>query len=124
MSVHATRGMTKPPGPPGQQPQRSSNVLYLLDHKSPLLEDPVAIAVPSDPGATDDEVGMATIFEALFRRREQSLANPATAAAYRTSLEAFLLLLDAALRGGDISPEQYQRLGATLGMADKFPDLI
>jgi hypothetical protein len=67
---------------------------------------------------------MAVIFEALFKRREQSLHNPETAAAFRASLEAFLVLLKASADGGVISAEQYRQLGATLGLADRFPDLI
>ena len=122
MSVHATNGVTAPPGRP---PQRPADVIYLSDHKPPLLEDPVAIEVPGDPvEANEEEIGLAAIFEALFRTREQSLADPTTAAAFRTSLQSFLILLDAAQRGGVISPDQYQQLGATLGMADRFPDLI
>lgn len=125
MSVHATRGLTKPPGPPGQPPQRSAGVIYLQDHQPPLLlEDPVAVAVPGGPEASDDDVGMATIFEALFNARAQSLADPETAAVFRASLETFLVLLDAAQRSGVITAGQYQQLGATLGAADRFPDLV
>lgn len=120
MSVHATSGLPAPTGPPPHQ--HCASVTYL--HRKPHpQEDHVAPAVPEVPEAPED-IGLAAIFEALFRSREQSLSDPATAAVFRTSLEGFLLLLNAARRGGTISQDQYNQLGATLGLANRFPDII
>lgn len=81
-----------------------------------------AVSDDSQPG--QDEAGMAVIFESLFRRRDLTLADPATAAAWRASLEAFLVLLESAAQGGVITRDQFGKLGAALGAADRAPDNI
>ncbi|MEU1133532.1 hypothetical protein ABZ383_27370 [Streptomyces sp. NPDC005900] len=78
----------------------------------PTAAVPVVIedsAVPDTPA----EMSLATTVEAMFLARRQSLTDPATAAAYVTSLEAVRVMLDGARARGVADDETH---GALSGM--------
>lgn len=62
--------------------------------------------------------------QALFRDNALSLADPETVKVYRTSLDAFRLILQGPLRAGRIDEEQHDLLMAMLGHAELVPDWL
>lgn len=76
------------------------------------------------PGAPLPDPAMATLTErvqALFRHHGQTLANPDTAAVFRTSLEAVRLILDGALASGVLVADQHATLRGMVDAADQVP---
>jgi hypothetical protein len=78
-----------------------------------------ALAVPTAP-----QLALAETVQALFLFRGQSLADPSTAAAYRTSLEALRLLLEGAAATGVLPEVQHTALRSLVEAAAEVPDIL
>lgn len=74
----------------------------------------------TDPGL----IALATRIQALFRYHGQSLADPETADAYRTSLAAVRLILDGALANDVVGAEQHETLRSMVDAAEKAPAVL
>jgi hypothetical protein len=77
------------------------------------------------PDASFPDPGLSALTErvqGLFLHYGQSLADPDTAAAYRTSLEAVRLILEGALASGILAADQHATLRDMVYAADQVPD--
>jgi hypothetical protein len=80
------------------------------------------LPAPSVPSRS--QLVLAETVQGLFLFRGQSLADPATAAAYRVSLEAVNLLLEGALATGALPEVQHATLRDLVDAAATVPDIL
>jgi hypothetical protein len=67
---------------------------------------------------------LALTIQALYRATGQSLNDPPTAAAYKTALEATVLLLNGAHATAAIDEDSWKNLRAMLSDMAQAPDLV
>ncbi|MFJ3699580.1 hypothetical protein ACIPW9_36565 [Streptomyces sp. NPDC090052] len=117
-------------GPLGDdRPRPLARVVDLFGHRA-AREDrpgktPVAPVTPRpESAAITPEQRLAISIEALFLRRDLSLSDPETAAAFGVAIDAVLLVLDGALANGQIEAESHQFLGQQMQALLSVPDSL
>ncbi|MFF8840551.1 hypothetical protein [Streptomyces sp. NPDC015130] len=77
-----------------------------------------------DPAPTTPAFEAALTIQAMYQASGQSLNDPATAAAYRTALEATVLLVNGAHAHSVIDDDGWKHLRAMLSDMAQAPDLV
>ncbi|MCW2899520.1 MAG: hypothetical protein JWO67_1785 [Streptosporangiaceae bacterium] len=95
-------------------PDRSGAAVFDLTARLPA-----GVTTLSEP-----QVVMAETVQSLFLHRGQSLADPPTAAVYRTSMELVGLLLAGALATGELGRGQYATLKNLVDGAAAVPGIL
>ncbi|MFI0929660.1 hypothetical protein ACH4TP_37915 [Streptomyces sp. NPDC021012] len=93
-----------------------------LAHHSRRRRSRVAEPVPEPPSTPAFQVALTV--QAMYQATGQSLNDPATAAAYRTALEATVLLIDGAHATDVIDETGWENLRAMLADLAQAPDLV
>lgn len=111
---HATAPQDGPPGP--------GTVIHLAGRRRRRsLAHPTAVP---DPAPTTPAFEVALTVQAMFQSTGQSLHDPATAAAYKTALEATVLLVDGAHATDALDEDGWRNLRAMLADMAQAPDLV
>ncbi|MFJ1993031.1 hypothetical protein [Streptomyces asiaticus] len=80
-----------------------------------------AYGQPSDP--TPEEL-LAQTIQALYLKRQRSLADPETAEAYDIALQAMLLMLDGAMVRAGLPEEHHRTLRGMVEAARQVPNIL
>ncbi|HEX5567933.1 MAG TPA: hypothetical protein VFY14_13575 [Streptomyces sp.] len=110
------------PGHSPAGPTPPFNVVQLHRHRR---EPTIDHDTPGDrDGDRDPRAALTETVQAFFTYRGQSLADPATAAAFDTTCEVVLTMLEGAFVQGHLGNEEYQRLRSMLQAARNAPGLL
>ncbi|MFF6844692.1 hypothetical protein ACFY8X_38880 [Streptomyces tanashiensis] len=113
---HAPMPQAGPPGP------GTGSVIHLADR---LRRRTAAHPAPTpEPAPTTPAFELALTIQAMYQSTGQSLNDPTTAAAYKTALEAVVLLLNGAHATDAISDDSWKNLRAMLDDMAHAPDLV